>query len=266
MDKLLVFVNFMKASERALEQAIELAKVHSSSIVMCHIPEPGSVEEETRTKLKPFLDMVEEAGIKGELMLEYGDLFDVAKATARKVNPDLVVAGTRGIEGFDMRLHGSAIYKFVRDIGYTSLIIHPESPIIKGGYKRVMLPVSPHGNFIKKVRETIKILAQDGEVIVFSLIRKGEELDAKVVKNKKDTEAILNERGIKWRYFDYETTLAGHNFATETLDRIKDQEMDVISIAADLSRENRHFGKMHKEDVLLNQRGIPVLCVNTDFE
>jgi hypothetical protein len=41
---------------------------------------------------------------------------------------------------------------------------------------------------------------------------------------------------------------------------------DLISISADVSERNKHFGKMHKEDVLMNSYSMPVLCVNTDIE
>jgi len=259
-------MDFMEASERALDQAIELAKPHASSLVVCHILEPGTDQAGVKEKIKPFIDRIETAGLNAELLIEVGDLFDAASAAAKKVQPDLVVAGTRGIEGFDMRLHGSAIYKFVRDVGYTSLIVHPESKVSEGGYQKVMLPVSPHDNFMKKVSETVKILADEGEIIVFSLVKKGEALDEKLQKHKKDAESFLNEKGFKWQYVDHETTKVGQAFASETLEKYKDLNMDLITIAADLSRQNRHFGKMHKEDVLLNRSGIPVLCVNTDFD
>jgi Mn-dependent DtxR family transcriptional regulator/nucleotide-binding universal stress UspA family protein len=266
MKKLLVFVNFMEASERALDQAIALARLHKASLVISHIVGPENDEEEVREKLRPMMQKVEATGLDAELRLEYGDLFEAAAQVARSVKPDLVVAGTRGIEGFDMRLHGSAIYKFVRDVGYTSLILHPDSPIAENGYLKVMLPVSPHTNFIKKVTETVKVLGEDGEVIVFSLTRKGEKLEEDLVQKQKEAESYLNDSGIKWKELTSETNKVGHAFASETLERFKDEKMDLITIATDLSQKNRHFGKMHKEDVLLNRSGIPVLCVNTDFE
>ena len=264
MDKLLVFVNFIEASQRALDQAISLAKVKDSSIVICHIIRDETDESEILAKLKPYSDQVEKEGINVTIELEHGAVFDAAARAAQRIKPDLVVAGTRGVEGFDMSIFGSAIYKFVRDVSYTSLVMHPQSEIANGGFHKIMLPISPHPNFIKKVEESVKVLSDQGEVIVFTLIKKDTELDEDTAKNVELTKAYLDEHQINWKSLEMVTEKHDHSFAAQTLEQMKEQGMDLVSISADVSARNKHFGKMHKEDILLNESGIPVLCVNTD--
>jgi len=266
MDKLLVFLNFIKASERALDQAISLAKKDGAKITLCHILDQKGNESDVLKKLEPYAEKVRLSGLKVEIELEYGPIFDAAAKAAKKIKPDLVIAGTRGAEGFDMSIFGSAIYKFVRDVAYTSLVLHSDSKIADGGYKKIMLPVSPHTNFIKKVKETLKVIADKGEVSVFALIKEGGELDEITQKNIDITKKYLDEQSIDWEYREFTTKKNQHNLAKQTLDKIKELETDLITISADVSARNMHFGKMHKEDMLLNDQSIPVLCVNTDIE
>jgi len=264
MKKLLVFYNFIEASDRALAQAISLGKKDGAKIIICHILEKKTGEAEILKKLEPLAEKVRLSGLEVEVELEYGTIFEAAANAAKRIKPDLVIAGTRGAEGFDMSIFGSAIYKFVRDVAYTSLVLHSDSKIAEGGYKKIMLPVSPHTNFIKKVKEVLKVLSDNGEVTVFALVKEGAELDEVTQRNIEITEKYLDEQGVKWEYKEFATKKNQQNLATQTLNKVMELETDLITISADVSSQNMHFGKMHKEDMLLNDQSIPVLCVGTD--
>jgi nucleotide-binding universal stress UspA family protein len=266
MKKLLVFYNFIEASERALDQAISLGKKEDAKIVICHIMNESEKDAEILKKLEPQAEKVRMSGLEASVELEQGDIYEAAAKAARRIDPDLVIAGTRGAEGFDMSIFGSAIYKFVRDVAYTSLVLHSASKIAENGYKGIMLPVSPHTNFIKKVRETLKVIADGGLVTIFALIQEGGELDEITQSNIEKTKDYLDDQKIKWQYKEFIIRKNQHDLAKQTLNRIKELEIDLITISADVSARNMHFGKMHKEDMLLNDQSIPVLCVNTDIE
>lgn len=265
MKKLLVFVNFIEASEKALNQAISLGKKDGAVIVICHILDPNGSEDDAKEKLQPYIDRVKAAGLNTELEIERGSVFEGASKAARRIKPDLVIAGTRGAEGFDMSIFGSAIYKFVREVAFTSLVIHSDSKVSDSGYRNIMLPVSPHPNFLKKVSETLKVLDKDGEVVVFALVKEGIELDDDIAKNIEQTKEYLEKLGVKWQYREFVIKKSDHNFAEKTLERVEELGTDLIAISADVSAKNQHFGKMHKEDVLLNKHSMPILCVNTDM-
>lgn len=267
MKKILVFVNFIDASQRAIEQAIALASMHNAQITICHISKNKSGDsKDLQSKLKPYLSQVESAGVKGEILIEYGDLYDHSAGIAKNVNPDLIITGTRGIEGFDMSIFGSAIYKLVRVLPFCTLVIHADSPIAVEGFKKVMLPVSPNLNFIKKVEETAKVLAKDGVIYIFAIVKDGLELEAATQNNIQASKDLLDEKGVKWEYIELVNKKHSTGYAKQTLEKIKEDGMDLVSIAADVSKRNKHFGKMDKEDIILNEIGTPILCVNTDVE
>jgi nucleotide-binding universal stress UspA family protein len=267
MKKLLVFVNFTDASQRALEQAISIGKYCGASLTLCYISEsPAEKDPEWMERLLPYKQFSDSKGVASEIILEHGSLYQTATKTANRIKPDLVLVGTRGKDGFDMGIFGSAIYKLVREIPFASLVLHANSQVVEGGYKKVMLPVSPHEGFLKKVKETCKVLAPDGVIVIFALIKPGITLEAKTRKNIEATQSYLNERGVKNEYMELSTDKRTMGYAPQTLEKMKGYGMDLISIAADVSQRNKHFGKMDKEDILLNEMGIPVLCTNTDID
>jgi nucleotide-binding universal stress UspA family protein len=267
MKRLLVFVNFTDASQKALDQAISLGKLHGASLTLCHIsPQSEQMDAELMERLNLYLAHARAQGVDGEIRIAHGALFQTATQIAKEVKPDLVLAGTRGIEGFDMSIFGSAIYKFVREIPYASLVLHANSEVAEGGYKKVMLPVSPHPGFLKKVKETCKVIAPDGVIVIFALVKPGTELQEETKANIRATKTYLHEQGVNHEYLELGTDRYTMGYAKETLEKIKEYGMDLISIAADVSQRNKHFGKMDKEDILLNEIGIPILCTNTDID
>ncbi len=263
MKKILVFVNFIEASQRAVDQAIAFGKMHGADLSICHISDGKSDSENLKSRLQPYIDQVEMAGLKSEFIFEMGGFFETALKVTNELVPDLVIVGTRGAEGFDMSLRGSAIYKLVSEIPYSSLVLPTDSQLVENGYKKVMLPVSPHPKFLKKLSETRKVLAQDGEIVVLTVLRKGEELEKDLKTNLEAAKAYLKENQIKSSVMEYERENKSHGYADITFKKIKEGGMDLVSIISNVSERNKHFGKMEKEDVLLNEEGIPVFCVNT---
>jgi nucleotide-binding universal stress UspA family protein len=266
MKKILVFVNFIESSTLAVEQAIVFAKMHGATITICHITDEKSDTEKLKTQLKPYTDKLEKADLKAELIVEKGAFFNLAVEVAKRIVPDLVIMGTRGAEGFDMKLRGSAIYKLVSELPYSSLVLPTNSQVAAEGFKKIMIPISPHPKFLKKVIESRKVLARDGEMVVLLITRKEVETDEDTKKNFKEAIQYLKDNNVKHEPMEYERENKSHGYAAITLSKVKERGMDLVSIISNVSERNKHFGKMEKEDVLLNEDGIPVFCVNTAIE
>ncbi|HKK39147.1 MAG TPA: universal stress protein [Cryomorphaceae bacterium] len=266
MKKILVFVNFIEASQRAVDQSVAFGRMHDSLIYVCHISDGKDDEETLRTKLQPYLDQIDHAGLKPALIFEVGGFFETASKVAKQIVPDLVVVGTRGADGFDMSLRGSAIYKLVSELPYSSLVLPTDSSVAEKGFHKIMLPVSPHPKFLKKVSETRKVLAAEGEIVILTVLKKGEELDEDSKANLDATVEYLKENKVKSSTLAFERENRSTGYAAVTLRKAKEDGMDLISIISNVSERNKHFGKMEKEDVLLNEEGIPVFCVNTAID
>ncbi|MFT6998503.1 MAG: nucleotide-binding universal stress UspA family protein [Cryomorphaceae bacterium] len=263
MKKILVFVNFIEASQRAVDQAIAFGHLHGADIFISHISDGKSDLEKLKSDLQLYVNKVKGADLNADLIVEEGSFFETATKIANRINPDLVVVGTRGAEGFDMGLRGSAIYKLVSEMPFSSLVLPTNSVVTEKGFKKILLPVSPHPNFLKKVSETRKVLATDGEIVVLTVLRTGIELDEDTKANLEATKAYLDQNQVKSSVLEFERENKSHGYAQITLKKVKEAGMDLVSIISNVSERNKHFGKMEKEDVLLNEEGIPVFCVNT---
>lgn len=120
MKKILVFVNFIEASQCAVDQAIAFGRMHGAAISISHISDGKGDLGKIKSNLQPYVDKVKGAGLNAELIIKEGALFETATEIANRLNPDLVVVGTRGAEGYDMGLRGSAIYKLLSEMPYSS--------------------------------------------------------------------------------------------------------------------------------------------------
>ncbi|NND77628.1 MAG: universal stress protein [Flavobacteriales bacterium] len=264
MENLLVLVDFTDTANVAIDQAIALAKKDNARITICHIV--GTHKDEhtdiLKTELDPFVQRVKDAGVSVELAMDFGDLHTSAQDLVSKLKPDLVVVGTHGREGVKQELFGSNIYKLVRDIPGPTLVVNDNTKVSNGGFKKVMLPVAPHSDFLVKVEQTCHVVAKDGVVVIYAIIKPGVPLDDEILSNIEKTKKLLDDRGVKWQYMEDESDRFSVGYSGQTLDSMVKEEMDLITIMANVSSRNLHFGKMDKENVLLNEQGLPVLCAN----
>ena len=264
MKNIFVLVDFTDTSNIAIDQAISLAKEHGSRITICHIA--GTHRDEhtdvLKEELAPFVKRVKESEVPVELAMDFGDLNTSVQDIVAQKKPDLVVVGTHGREGVKQELFGSNIYKLVRGIPGPTLVVNDNTKVHSGGFKKIMLPVAPHSDFLVKVEQTCNVISKDGVVIIYAIIKPGVPLDDEIIKNVENTKKLLDERGVKWEYMEDESNRFSVGYSSQTLESMKKEEMDLITIMANVSNRNLHFGKMDKENVLLNDQGLPVLCAN----
>jgi nucleotide-binding universal stress UspA family protein len=264
MKHILVLVDFTETAKIALDQSIAIAKDHKAKISIYYVSDsPNSkVVGVLKDALEPYGKRVEEKGLEHEIIIGYGDLFAEVNALVRKIRPNLVVVGTHGIQGLKQNLFGSAIHKLVKAIPAPTLVVNDKTKVVEGGFKKVMIPVSPHIDFIMKVKKTCKVLSKEGEVVLFALIKPGSILDKKILANIEEAKQYLDEKKIKWSYLESEAEMYSIGYSTESLAKVEESNMDLISIMANVAPSSQIYGKMDKEKVLLNDQGLPVLCVN----
>lgn len=133
-EKILVPVDFGEPSTRALDIAVELAKLNGASLALVHVWEipsygygaalPASVlnhlEAEARAQLDALVGSVKErlAGAKDvkevKVYLECGAPWREILRTVEETKPALVVMGTHGRRGLGHALIGSVAEKLVR--------------------------------------------------------------------------------------------------------------------------------------------------------
>jgi nucleotide-binding universal stress UspA family protein len=264
MKKILVLVDFTGTAKIAVNQAIALAKRTQAGISLCYVSNDDSGDDikSIAEEFNGYVQQIENEGLEVRVVIKVGELIEEVKMLVGASRPDLVVIGTHGKHGLRQNLFGSAIHKMVKEIQAPSLVVNDFMSSVKAGFDSIMLPVAPHDDYLNKVKHSCSVLSDEGRIVIFAIIKPGVGLDKKIQKNVQDTKSFLDSQGVKWEYLEVDADRYSVGFSSQTIDVAKEKEMDLMAIMANVSDENQLFGKLDKENVLLNEAGIAVLCSN----
>lgn len=264
MNHLFVFVDFSQTSVIAFNQAMAIAELKGSEISICHIVDHLSDEIRAgiEEKLLPFIKTAQQKRIKLNPVIVEGELFETAKKVVSRLRPDLIVVGTHGRDGIHLRLFGSAIHKLVREVPAPSLVLGNTCSIMTGGFKKVLIPAGSHPAYLIQVERTCELLAPDGFITLYSIVNADSPADKALTNNLDNAKKLLDERKINWEYIEVEAKPFQMGMAAQTLDYIVAEKIEMIAITAEIPERYKHFGKLDKEAILLNENGIKVFCVN----
>lgn len=262
IKNILTLVDFTDTAETAINQAVAIARLHNSTVTLFHVTDSEQEEEKARDRLEESVEKLRNSEVSITIKVYRGDIFHEVPEAVKHLQADLVVVGTHGIKGLRQNLFGSNIYKLVSHISTAVLVVSDYTAVVEGGFKRVLFPVAPHRNYLIKAKQTIPLLAPSAQVFLFEINKPGAELDDQVWKNLEETEQFLTEKGVDWQFIEKGSRSFSVGYSRETLDYAKAENMDLVAIMTQVSDRNRSFGKMDKENLMLNKEGLPILCAN----
>lgn len=264
MKRILVFLDFSATAVLAFDQALALAEIKAGNLSLCHITKDldENIKKEVEIKMKPFIEKAKAKGVRADYVIETGELFEMAKQVTARLKPDLIVAGTHGSEGIHLRLFGSAIHKLVREVAAPTLVLGKSCKPISSGFKRILIPADIQARYMHKVARAADLLADDGEITLLTIENPSLPTEDTTHANIDKAKKILDDRKVKWKYIELTAKPHEIGYAMQTLEYMRQEKMQMIAIAAEVSERFKHFGKLDKEAILLNEDGFMVLCVN----
>jgi nucleotide-binding universal stress UspA family protein len=130
INKILCPVDFFPASDAAVNYAAGLAANYDATLHLLHVMAPvipgsfefpmatvditKSVEESCRRELKVLEEALRDTGVRVQIDLRSGDVYDEIKRVIEIEKPDLLVMGTHGRRGAERWFMGSTTEKMLR--------------------------------------------------------------------------------------------------------------------------------------------------------
>ena len=265
MNKIAVLIDFTKTCKTSINLAINISKKHDAVFTLAHVA-PDSErnnEAEIFAKMDELAKPLADEGIAYQKFIDYGSFFGIVGMTMEKIGADLVIIGTHGVKGLKQNLFGSNILKLVQLLHVPSIVIQDHTKVESINFKRILFPIAPHVNFDIKIKQ-VSVLANiyGSKVVLLSIAKDLTGFSDEVQLNLKRTKAMFRELGVDYEHVSLEASGFSVGYARQTIDYAEEGNIDLISIMSNISHVNSYFGKVDKENILLNKPGIPVFCAN----
>jgi nucleotide-binding universal stress UspA family protein len=263
MNNISVLIDFTDTCYKSVEFACEISKRASAKISLLHVSSDPGNDIKAEAEIKKYSRLLEDEKINFSINVAHGNFFSSVENAVAKIGSDLVIVGTHGKSGIRQNLLGSNILKLVQLLKVSTLVVQDLSVFPEGGFDRILFPVVPNLDFeqkTRKVSEFAKIF--NSTISLYTLADHMSSYALEVQSNLKKTKAILYEEGIKYEHFVDESEEFSVGYARQTLKFAETKKMPVISILSNLANVNTYYGKVDKENILLNKSGIPVFCAN----
>ena len=130
--KILYATDYSKASDRALEEAINLAKQNETELLVVHVLEPipyaageefggaelylrleDATKRESQTTMDKLIRRLQRSKVKAKSLLLRGSAHDQIVKAAKSKKVDMIVIGTHGRTGLSKLFMGSVAAKVV---------------------------------------------------------------------------------------------------------------------------------------------------------
>jgi nucleotide-binding universal stress UspA family protein len=283
INKIVVPLDFSKTSLKALDIAVEMAKLNNAKVVLIHTIEPVPVNAEpgyfdttlfAKSGYDPFIEDSDKnlaniaEGIKkqgiGEVEVHtiIGRIHSEINAVAEKHKADIIVMGTHGVSGFQEYFAGSNTFRVIRNSSIPVLSVNEKSGIT--GFRNILVPFrdNPHSrekvdyaiDLARMYNATIHVLAVDTEG--------GDEHYRKMVLEAEQIEGIVSNSDIKC----VTKIVAGAYVADVILSYAKAENADLIISMADLEKMNitEYFTGPFAQQIV-NHSPVPVLSIRPRF-
>jgi len=284
IKKILVPIDFSEAGEKAIIQAIYMAKQNNASITLVHIVESMmesydysslglsktfKLEFETilhnslKEKMEELKDKINKQGIEDvDYFIEGGKVYKKVLELANSTKADIIIMGTHGVSGFKEFIMGSNTFRVVGGAKCPVLSIQQKST--KDGFSDILLPFRDKPHSRESVDYAISIAKMYDATIHILGINTDPDIEAlkKIQYEAKQIEVILDKKGVKYTT----DVLTGHYVSSLILSFAENKKADMIVMMADLDKmaiTEYIVGPVAQQ--IVNHSKIPVLSIIPAF-
>ena len=210
-NKILVPIGFSEQSIFALGQALNLARIKNSDVVLLSVIKEQSImqslfiddkSDSLKTKVKHKLDDValeysKKYDVNIHTMVAKGKIYDQINKVSEMISADLVVMGTNGSQGRSSRIIGSNAEKVVRLSKCPVITIKGKDHRL--GCENIILPLDLEKQTKEKVTYALEYARYwDATIRLVSVIlRDNNQVREKLTKNMNQVNDFIVNAGVK---------------------------------------------------------------------
>ncbi len=260
--KLLCPTDFTLAADIALSYAGHIANRSSGEVTMLHAYEKKGKAVEATDLAKAHaatMESMTRAGARCTPLLREGAYMkEIAAESANGYG--MMVVGTHGVQGLRQELLGSDMLRLVRTVAVASLVVQVYSPR-EVRMDRILMPVAGHDD-ISPLLKAVTTLARTcgAHVVVYQQLTEGQSTSNKLLRNKLQMMEHLAKAGIAHSEVNEPVEKFYEGFGLRTIRYARNNNVDCIAIMAQASGDHKKIADKEKQEMLTNEKGIPVLC------
>lgn len=263
MKTIAVLIDFTEASIIALHKAINLAQATQVKVAAIHIVSSPYKVVDAEVQLNEFIAKHNSTNIVISAYVTTGGLVEGAQEALRKVNPDLVLICTHGVVGVKQQLFGAQILKLVQGLSCPTIVFRSNSTLDFSKINKILMPSGPHPEYLLKVQQTASLAKLlQATVVIYRINRPGMEFEDLLIENEKSAVHYFEDHKIPYTTIVEEAKVLSIGFSRQTLESAAAHQIQIISLMANVSRNDALFGYGDKESFLVNENGIAILTCN----
>ena len=210
-SKILVPIGFSEQSIVALGQALNLAKIKNSDIVLLSVIKEQSImqslfsddnSDQLKLKVKKKLDAIaveysKEYAINIDTMVAKGKIYEQINKVSDMISADLIIMGTNGSQGRSSKVIGSNAEKVVRLSKCPVITIKGKDHRV--GCDNIILPIDLENETKQKVTYALEYARYwNATIRVTSVVlRDNQEIREKLTKNINQVKEFIVKAGVK---------------------------------------------------------------------
>ena len=210
-SKILVPIGFSEQSIVALGQALNLAKIKNSDIVLLSVIKEQSImqslfsddnSDQLKLKVKEKLDAIalehsKEYAINIDTMVAKGKIYEQINKVSDMISADLIIMGTNGSQGRSSKVIGSNAEKVVRLSKCPVITIKGKDHRV--GCDNIILPIDLENETKQKVTYALEYARYwNATIRVTSVVlRDNQEVREKLTKNINQVKEFIVKAGVK---------------------------------------------------------------------
>lgn len=262
MKRIAVLVDFTETCHNACVYGCAIAEKAGAEVVLVHVASSRQELDSAKERLNEFTKTIKTTATLSTYV-EAGSFFNVVATAIEKIETNLVVVATHGKIGLKQSLLGSNILKLVQALAVPSVVVQPKSVYTEQTFTKLLFPVAPHEHFEIKYQQIGEIAKLFNSMVHVIAIRKDiRGLSDHNKENLKRTKQYFDENGIAYTEIKQEAEGYSIGYAKQLLNYAHENELGAFCIMAKVSKDNHYFGTVDKENIILNEHNIPVICTN----